>query len=206
LNNTISGNNISGANSMSYDGAGVYTFNAGSNSIHSNTIRDCGSKYLRSAGVMVDVESGGSTLAMSITDNTITGNSTAGIAVSGSGHKITGNTLEGNGEDFMDGRGQLQFFASGSSASNCTVTGNTVTASTNRHFLVAEGGSTSGHYFNCNSYCGTAEKQFSWAGEWMDFATWQQKTGHDSRSVLNGATPCRILYFIPAMITGGSSE
>ncbi len=205
LNNTVSGNTITGANSLSYDGAGVYTFNSGSNTIQGNTISDCGSIYLRSAGIMVDVASGATTAPMIISGNYVSNNSTAGIAVSGSGHQLTGNTLVNNGEEYMDGRGQLQFFASGRPASSCTVTSNIIEADTNRQFLVAEYGSTSGHTIDYNCYCGQSSKQFSWAGEWMSFEVWQNKTRHDSHSVLNGPMPPlppTILQFIPAILAG----
>ncbi len=213
LNNTVSGNTISGANSMSYDGAGVYTFNAGSNLIASNSIHDCGTMYLRSAGIMVDVESGASTAPMTIVGNSISNNSTAGIAVSGASHRIHRNTLVDNGMESMTGRAQLQFFSSGRPASYCTVTSNVIEASEVRQFLIAEKGSTTGHYIDYNCYCGQSSKQFSWAGEWMTFSSWQDKTRHDGNSVLNGAMPPlqplmpplmppTILQFIPAIMAG----
>jgi parallel beta-helix repeat protein len=211
FNNTISENDISRANSMSYDGAGIYTFNAGSNLISSNTIHNCGSLHRRSAGIMVDVESGETTAAMTIVGNTISYNSTAGIAVSGASHRIHRNELVDNGQEFMDGRAQLQFFASGRPASYCTVTSNVITASKNLQFFIVEGGSNKGHHIDYNCYCGESSKQFSWAGEWMQFDTWRSKTGHDPNSVLNEAkpptqplrpplTPPGVLQFIPAII------
>jgi len=182
--NVIYGNTITNANTMGYDGAGVYTFYAGSNTIESNIIRNCGSKYLRSAGVMVDM----SAAPMTITGNTIENNSNGGIAVSGAGHQITNNTLRNNGVSTMD-RPQVGFFFAGTTASNCTVTHNTMIADQGYHFIKAEPGSTSGHYINYNAYTWTSTKQFLWpwplptsSPQWMDFETWQDQTRHDLNS------------------------
>ena len=174
--NIISNNTITNANTTGYDGAGIYTFYAGANTISDNTISDCGSIYLRSAGIMVDWGDG----AMTITGNTIENNSLAGIAVSGAGHNITGNTLTNNGISTMGvPRSQINFFNGGldysTAASRCTVTGNTMYVDEGYHFVTAEAGSCYRHYFADNSYEGSTTRQFFWpciSDEWIDLETW----------------------------------
>lgn len=193
--NEISGNTITHANTMSYDGAGVYTFYAGSNTIQSNIIRNCGSKYLRSAGVMVDM----SATPMTITGNTIENNSIGGIVVSGAGHQITKNRLRNNGVSTMD-RPQVGFFFAGTVASNCTVTGNTMIADRGYHFITAEPGSTSGHIINENAYLAKSTELFFWppSTQWMDFKTWKAETGYDTDSTFKKKSS--ILLFLNGWI------
>ncbi len=121
--NTIRYNTIEKANSISYDAAGVYMLMAGvENEVRGNTIRNCGTATLRSAGVMVDTDVGPTI----IRDNLIENNAWYGIAVTGSGHEIINNTVQYNA--LLPGdRAQIVFFsAKGKNATNCTVKENTI--------------------------------------------------------------------------------
>lgn len=189
--NNISGNRISSANTLGYDGAGVYTINVGgslptsaNNIIQGNTIRNCGSSYLRSAGIMVDNGSG----SMTIINNTIENNSKGGIVVSGPGHLISNNTLRNNGVASWN-NAEIIFFTAGAPASNCTVTGNSMEADQDHHFVFVNAGNGSGHTINNNTYLGQSVQQFYWPGQWMDFDTWKSATGYDADSVFNSSPP-----------------
>jgi parallel beta-helix repeat protein len=189
-NNVITGNTITNANTMSYDGAGIYTFYAGANTIQANTIRNCGTAWLRSAGIMIDVSGG----AMTISGNTIENNSLGGIVVSGPDHQITGNMLRNNGVSSWPS-GQVGFFSATTAgtpaaASDCTVTGNTMEADATHHFITVEAGSSSGHEINHNTYRGQSKEQFLWTtGLWLDFPTWQATTGFDLKSTYTKMSP-----------------
>ncbi len=181
--NLIIGNTITNANTMSYDGAGIYTFFAGANTFQANTIRNCGSANLRSAGIMIDVGGG----PMTITGNTIENNSLGGIVLSGADHIVTGNTLRNNGVPSWPS-GQVGFFNATTAttpavASHCTVTGNTIEADEAHHFMTVEAGSSSGHVINYNTYRGQSVQQFLWTtNQWLDFPTWKSTTGFDLNS------------------------
>jgi parallel beta-helix repeat protein len=130
---------------------------------------------------------------MPITDNSLSNNSVAGIAVSGADHTITGNTLANNGAG-LDNRAQLMFFSAGTAAANCTVTHNTFRADTGYQFIVAESGNCSGHSINFNTYTyqGATGSGFYWpcsSADWMDFSTWQSSTGLDADSTLERISP-----------------
>jgi parallel beta-helix repeat protein len=180
--NTIAGNTITGANALSYDAAGIYTLFAGSNTIRSNTIGNCGSEQLRSAGIMAD----GGTLPLTIAENTIENNSTGGIAVSDSGHQIMDNNLVNNGVSSWDS-GQVIFFPVFSPAGNCTVTGNTIIAGEQQFLVYGAIGSTGGHTIDNNAYAGVSSAPFSWSGAQLNFADWKQTTGHDVHSTYRQA-------------------
>jgi len=175
--NIIEKNLISGANTMSYDGAGIYTIFAGSNMMRKNTIRNCGTATLRSAGIMAD----GNTLPLTIDSNIIENNSIGGIAVSDTGHQIINNRLEYNGAPSWD-NGQVLFFPVFAPAKNCTVTGNTMTAGLKQSLLFGESGSTSSHTIDHNTYSSVEKFPFAWSGVSMNFANWKRKTKHDSHS------------------------
>ncbi len=175
--NIIEKNSISGANALSYDGAGIYTLFAGSNMMRGNTIRNCGSIRLRSAGIMAD----GGTLPLTIESNNIENNSMGGIAVSDSGHQIINNRLMNNGAPSWDS-GQLIFFPVFAPAKNCTVTGNSMTAGLKQSLLFGASGSTSGHIIDHNAYSSAERVPFVWSGASMNFADWKRKTEHDSHS------------------------
>ncbi|MEA3468040.1 MAG: right-handed parallel beta-helix repeat-containing protein, partial [Thermodesulfobacteriota bacterium] len=177
-NNIIEKNSISEANTISYDGAGIYTLFAGSNTIRENTITNCGTATLRSAGIMAD----GSTLPLVIDSNTIRNNSIGGIAVSDSGHQIINNRLEYNGVSSWD-NGQILFFPVFAPAKNCTVTGNTMTAGVQQSLLFGASGSTSGHTIDHNTYSSVEIFPFVWSGASMNFVDWKQTTKHDSHSI-----------------------
>lgn len=198
--NHIFGNTVNRANTMSYDSAGIYTWYAGSNTIESNEIKDGGSVYLRSAGVMVDVSGG----PMTITKNIIENNSQGGVAVSGAGHKITDNILRNNGVDSWGSSQVLFFDADGSTAANCTVTGNTMEADQDHHFILGWPESQSGHVIDNNVYSSPSTKLFSWgtswSEEWVSFMKWRCNTEHDGSSVLNGVTyspDVRLCFSLP---------
>lgn len=199
--NIIYGNTISNANTMSYDGGGVYTWYAGSNTIESNIIRNCGSLVLASAGIQIDYSGG----PMTIRNNTIEHNSIGGIAVSGDGHQITGNTLRNNGVSSRSRSAQIGFFHALSSASNCTVTGNIMEAGQGQHMILGNPGSTSGHTINNNLYYSQSKTLFNWndwSDAWIDFETWKSRTGHDANSKLYLSLPPSILLFMPAILSG----
>lgn len=194
--NLISGNTISNANAMSYDGGGVYTWHAGTNTIESNFIHDCGSLSRASAGIEID-NSGD---PMVIRNNTIERNSSGGIVVSGAGHQITGNTLRNNGATSRKGA-QIVFFRALSVASGCRVTGNTMEVDQNYHFIAGNPGSTAGHYINYNTYRSQWDELFrwdTWDDQWMDFETWQKTTGHDTGKRNS------LLQFMPAIQAEGN--
>jgi len=181
--NVISSNTINGSNSMIDGGAGVYTSYAGPNTIRDNFIRNGGSTYLRSTGILIDL--GGDPIT--ITSNTIEDNSAAGIAVAGNGHKITANTLRNNGVTYME-RPQIKFFNAGfdTGASNCIVTGNTIEAFAGYRFIKIGENSESDHTINYNTYRykASADGHFllPTGHSWIDFPTWQSRTGHDVNS------------------------
>ncbi len=182
--NVIEKNSISGANALSYDGAGIYTLFAGSNMIRKNTIRNCGTATLRSAGIMAD----GDTLPLIIDSNTIANNSIAGIAVSDSGHQIKNNRLEYNGTPSWD-NGQILFFPVFSPAKNCTITGNTMTAGLTQSLLFGAPGSIRGHAIDYNTYSSVEKFPFVWSGAAMNFADWTRTTEHDSHSTYTKTDP-----------------
>jgi parallel beta-helix repeat protein len=206
--NRIADNRITNSNTMEYDSAGIYTFYAGSNTIEANTIKDGGSKYLVSAGIMVDV----SGAPMTISRNTLENNSNAGIAVSGAGHQIAENILRNNGLPSWRMTQLTLFGTTGSPAVNCRITGNTMEADQDHHFIYAEPGSQTGHFIDNNVYISPSEKLFSWSNSWdevwMDFKDWRGKTGHDCNSTLNSVAypkdscPRYSFFFLPAIISG----
>ncbi len=204
--NLISGNTISNANTMSYDGAGVYTWYAGSNTIDSNIIRNCGSPVLASAGIEIDF----SDRPMIIRNNTIEQNSTGGIVVSGAEHQITGNRLRNNGVSSWRGA-QIGFFLAHKYASNCTVTGNIIETDQNQHFIFGNPGSTSGHIINNNVYRAQSRTLFNWndwSDIWIDFETWKSHTGHDADSKFYFSPPLSTFSFMSAILVVllGSNE
>ncbi len=183
-NNLITKNTITNCTTMSYDNGGVYSFAVGSNTVDANVVKDCGSPHLRSGGIQVDM----ARAPMTITNNTFADNSVAGVAVSGSSHIITGNTLSNNGSG-LDNRGQLMFFTAGTAAADCTVTTNTFRADRNMQFIVAEAGNCTGHTIDYNTYTfqGATGSGFYWpctSPAWMDFPTWQSSSGQDAHSSL----------------------
>ncbi len=193
--NFISGNIVLNSNALSYDSAGIYTlFVGGGNVIRSNTIKNGGSTELRSSGIMIE---GGVTSVIkpvTIENNIIESNSLAGIAVSGEGHRITGNTLRNNGVPSWE-NAQIIFFASfGKNASNCTVTNNTMAAGANQTLISVLNGFGSGsppHTINNNRYCSTNPEPFCWS-TWecsnpLNFDTWKIQSGHDGASTFNAA-------------------
>ncbi len=210
--NRFVGNHINHSNTMMYDSAGIYTLFAGANTIESNVIENGGSKYMKSAGIMIDVSGGATT----IKKNTIVNNSLGGIAVTGDGHQITDNILRNNGALSWRPAQLIFFSALGNPARNCRVTGNTVEANQDQHFIDGAPGSQSGHVIENNIYTSLSTKLFSWtsdwSGSWMDFKTWRRKTGHDCESTLNSVSysldSCSSSLlphlFLPAVLVGGA--
>lgn len=187
--NIIEANIVSGANHLSYDAAGIYTLQAGSNTIRGNTIRNCGDRRLRSSGIMAD----GWTDSLLIEANIIENNSFAGIAVSGSGHLLKNNRLANNGHASWDSA-QIVFFPVNKNAAGCTVTGNTMLAGKNQKlFLVTKNprlGDEAPHHIDNNSYYGKSAEAFCWSkswscDKWLDFSAWQKISGQDGRSVFS---------------------
>lgn len=186
-NNTISGNTIIGANSLTYDSAGVYSlFVGGGNIIRSNIIKDGGSTELRSSGIMLEGGNDPAVKPVRVEKNIISGNSLAGIAASGRDHGITGNILRNNGVPSWDGA-QLLFYSSfGENAANCTVEDNFMEAAANQKLVSVLNGlgtSSQPHLINSNTYFSTNPAPFCWSG-WtcdtpLDFVAWQNGTGHD---------------------------
>ncbi len=191
-NNYIAKNQISEANLLSYDAAGIYLLNIGQdNRIAENTIKDCGSSQLRSAGIMVDT--GGVSIMME--GNRIENNSLAGIAVTGQGHIIRNNILKNNGVKSWDSA-QIIFFTVTENASGCTVVNNTMEAGPDQIlFMVLNAVSTDAdmpHYIDYNSYISANPKPFCWSAgyscsEPVDFNTWKCISGThiDDHSVYN---------------------
>lgn len=189
-NNSITGNIILNANSLSYDSAGIYTlFVGGGNVIRSNTIKNGGSSQLRSSGIMIEGGNDSAIQPVTVDKNTIENNSLAGIAVSGKNHQITGNTLRKNGVVSWE-NAQLLFFASfGANASGCTVQSNVMEAGSNQILVSVLNGMGSGsppHAMNNNTYCGTNPTPFCWGG-WtcgtpIGFTTWKSVSGYDLNS------------------------
>lgn len=210
--NRIAGNYVRNANMMEYDSAGIYTFYAGSNTIESNIVENGGSKYMVSAGIMVDVSGG----PMTIRKNTLENNSNAGIAVSGAGHQITDNILRNNGLPSWRMAQVVLFGTAGRPAENCRITGNTMEADQCHHFIYAEPGSQSGHFIDNNVYKSLSKNLFSWSSSWdevwVNFKTWKGNTGHDGSSTLElvayPENSCSRFPFIfmPAIISGSINE
>ncbi len=175
--NIIEENVIEHANALSYDGAGIYTLFSGSNFIQKNTIKNCGSERLRSAGIMAD----GGTMPLTIEANIIENNSMGGVAVSDTGHRISNNKLLHNGVPSWD-NGQVLFFSAFANAENCKVTGNTMTAGPGQSLLYGAIGSTKGHIIDKNHYSSTNLTPFIWNEEAMSFTVWKQRTRQDTLS------------------------
>jgi parallel beta-helix repeat protein len=132
---------------------------------------------------------------VTIENNIIESNSLAGIAVSGEGHQITGNTLRNNGVPSWE-NAQIIFFASfGENASNCTVTNNTMEAGANQTLVsVLNGFVTEGspHTINNNRYCSINPSPFCWGAlecsNPLDFYSLKIQSGHDVSSTFNAAS------------------
>lgn len=167
---------------MSYDVAGIYTLFAGSNTISGNTIRNCGTDQLRSAGIMAD----GGTSPLVIDDNVVENCTNGGIIVSDSGHVITNNTLISNGTPVWNSA-QVVLFPVVADAANIIITGNTMQADKDRNFIYAQNGSTVGHTINHNDYFGGAATPFRWGSSgWLNYNNW--RTGFTLAGGNAGAT------------------
>ena len=197
INTVISNNTVEEANTLSYDSAGIYILNVGiGNSITGNTIRDGGSPELRSSGIMLD----GAVTDMQIRGNIVENNSLSGMAITGSGHEIVGNTIQFNASSSNEGA-QIVFFTSTGNASGCSLEDNIVHSREGEPlFMVLNGKTTINdlpHTIDNNRYIihaitGIDETYpaFCWNADYtceelINFNTWK------SVSCEGGVTPCR---------------
>ncbi len=189
-NNTITGNTIDQANTLSYDAAGIYAMDVGTGNVLSgNTIINGGSDELRSAGIMID----GGVSAITIVSNRIENNSLGGIAVTGAGHQINDNTLRNNGVSSWESA-QLIFFPVMSNASNCTVQNNAVQAGSEQKLFMKVINPTfppeQSHRIDGNDYRSQAASPFCWSDtwtcdDWLNFDDWKTVSGQDTNSTFN---------------------
>ena len=185
--NIIKSNTVDHANTLTYDAGGIYSLFVGSgNAIQDNIVRNGGSEYLQSSGIMADSGSA----PMDITDNFIEKNSFGGIVVTGKGHNINGNVIKNNGNGAWQSA-QLVFFTVTANASECTVKSNTVEAGDNQKlFMIINGKPVMGyahHFIDYNIYLGKENNGFCWQNgwkcdQWIDISNWRQKTGQDRHS------------------------
>ncbi len=186
-NNELSDNTIIGANALAYDSAGIYAlFVGGGNTVLSNTIKEGGSRELRSSGIMIEGGNDPAVKPVVLEKNIIENNSLAGIAVSGKGHRIAGNILRYNGKPSWETAQMLFYTSFGENASSCTVENNVMEASLNQKLVSVFNGlgpSSPPHIINNNTYYSTNPTPFCWSG-WscdtpLDFVNWNNDSGHD---------------------------
>ncbi len=197
INTTISNNLVEEANSLSYDSAGIYILNIGTgNSITGNTVRNGGSIELRSSGIMLD----GAVSSMIIQGNTLENNSLTGLAVTGTGHNITNNTIQFNASSSSEGA-QVVFFTSTGNASGCTLKNNTIRSEEGEPLFMVLNGKTTiddqPHDIDSNTYeikalsdIDETYPAFCWNNDYtcanlIDFASWK------STDCGNQTSPCR---------------
>jgi parallel beta-helix repeat protein len=190
--NTVSGNTIEGANTLSYDSAGIYLVNVNSgNQLSDNMVSNGGSAELRSAGIMID----SAVPAVTIQENTVENNSLAGVAVTGSGHTITNNNIMNNGVPSWESA-QLIFFTVHKNASGCEVKENTLTAGEDQAlFLVLDGKPTMNddpHDIDFNTYSSPSLTSFCWDNKYtceqsVDFESWKLIPDIDGDNVVDQA-------------------
>ncbi len=188
--NIIKGNTVDHANMLAYDAGGIYSLFVGSkNVIQGNIVRNGGSEYLQSSGIMADSGSA----PINIIDNLVENNSFGGIVVTGKGHNISHNRVKNNGYGSWQSA-QLVFFTVTDNASACTVQYNTIEAGNSQKLLmVINGKPVIGHYnhsFDYNRYLSKETDGFCWQNgwrcdRWININRWRQKTGQDRHSTFS---------------------
>lgn len=189
--NIIAENIIEHSNSMAYDAAGIYLLNSGEgNILRGNLVRNGGNSQLRSSGIMLD----GGACSTVIEHNTIESNSLAGIAATGSSHRIEGNTLKDNGNMAWDSA-QIVLFPVTANASSCVIKHNTMKAGAGRKLVMRTlmpGRPELTHHIDHNNYITAEPRPFCWSTSWscrrwLDFQTWKKLTGQDAHSAFRFA-------------------
>jgi parallel beta-helix repeat protein len=185
--NVINDNTINHTNLLAYDSGGIYTLFAGKdNVIQNNIIKNGGSEYLQSDGILIDY----GTLPVNIINNTIENNSMGGIVVTGKDHRIIGNKIKNNGTGFWQSA-QIMFFPIDNNTSNCTVRSNTVEAGERQKlFMVLNAlpaAHTPSHDIDYNTYFSKTSDGFCWSrgwacDKWLDFTSWKNETAGDKHS------------------------
>ncbi|MEA3467238.1 MAG: right-handed parallel beta-helix repeat-containing protein [Thermodesulfobacteriota bacterium] len=187
---TISGNTVENANTWSYDSAGIYAANINyGNKILANTVRNGGSRELRSAGIMID----GAIPAVIMNENFIENNSLGGIAVTGDGHQITANSIQNNGVPSWESA-QLIFFTAFRNATGCEVNDNIMTAGSDQSLFMVLNGKPSAsddpHLIDNNTYASQSLSSFCWNDSYVceqaiDFETWKLTPDIDTDGVVD---------------------
>ncbi len=187
-NNVVEENTIERVNLYTYDAAGIYTLNTGAGNIfRANTIRDCGSQQLRSAGIMIDSGSGPTIVEHNIIEN----NSNGGVVVTDAGHRLQFNTIQNNGVSVWD-CAQIVMFPVRANASNCFVEHNNIKAGPGQRLILKTRNPSLpevASHFDYNDYVAEDPTPFCWSDswqctQWLDFYNWTNNFGFDIHSSL----------------------
>jgi hypothetical protein len=174
--NHISENTVLASNQRAYDSAGIYVYFCGEgNVIENNIIKNGGTRFLKSCGIMADTDAG----PVTIVGNRIENNSFAGIAITESRHRIINNHLVRNYSPQWKGA-EILFFPVNEDARQCEVRDNQLES--DHIFFRIEKGSTLGHVIDQNTYTGGSAKPFYLGKSLLTFQEWQKQSPYDRNS------------------------